>query len=115
MVGERTQEAIQQMVDDAPKARWYFSDGFDAYARLGYHYGRYEVSQGKNNPYSVEGDHAELRHYLARLARRSRCFSRCLSALQSALKLFVFSFNRRQLYKQFFPNYPAQLKDFVYP
>lgn len=115
MVWERTQAAIQQMVDDAPKAQWYFSDGFDAYSRLWYHFGRYEVSQGKNDTYSVEGDNAELRHYLARLARKSRCFSRCLEALQSALKLFVFSFNRRQLHKQLFPNYQVHIKDFVYP
>ena len=115
MVWERTQEAIQQMVDHAPKAKWYFSDGFDAYSRLWYHFGRYEVSEGKNDTYSVEGDNAELRHYLARLARKSRCFSRCLEALQSALKLFVFAFNRRQLQKQIFPAYQLHIKDFVYP
>ena len=97
MVWERTQEAIQRMVDNAPKAKWYFSDGFDAYTR------------------SVEADNEELRHYLARLARKSRCFSRCPYALQCALKLFVFSFNRRQLYKQMFPNYQAHIKDFIYP
>ena len=112
---ERTQESIQQMVDEAPKAKWYFSDGFDAYSHLWYHFGRYEVSEGKNDTYSVEGDNAELRHYLARLARKSRCFSRCLEALQSALKLFVFAFNRRQLYKQIFPTYQAHVKDFLYP
>lgn len=115
MVWERTQEAIQQMVDDAPKAKWYFSDGFDAYQRLWYHFGRYEVSEGKTDTYSVEGDNAELRHYLARLARKSRCFSRCPYALQCALKLFVFSFNCRQLHKQLFPNYQTHIKDFVNP
>jgi IS1 family transposase len=115
VVEERTQDAIQQMVDEAPKAKWYFSDGFDAYSRLWYHFGRYEVSQGKNDTYSVEADYAELRHYLARLARKSRCFSRCIKALQNALKLFVFAFNRRQLHRQLFPNYQAHVKDFVYP
>ena len=115
VVWERTQAAIQHMVDDAPKAQWYFSDGFDAYSRLWYHFGRYEVSEGKNDTYSVEGDNAELRHYLARLARKSRCFSRCLEALQSALKLFVFAFNRRQLHKQIFPTYQVHVKDFLYP
>lgn len=114
MVWERTQEGIQQMVDESPKAGWYFSDGFDTYSRLWYHFGRDAVSEGKNDTYSVEGDNAELRHYLARLARKSRCFSRCLEALQSALKLFVFSFNHRQLHKQLFPNYQAHLKNFLY-
>jgi hypothetical protein len=92
------------------KSKWYFSDGFKAYGCLWYHYGRYEVSEGKNDTYSVEGDISELRHYLARLARRSRCFSRCPYALQCALKLFVFAFNRRQLHKQTFPNYQAPSK-----
>lgn len=54
----------------------------------------------KSQPYRVEGDNAELRHDLARLARRSRCFSRCLEALHCASKLFVFAWNRRQLYHQ---------------
>jgi hypothetical protein len=30
VVGERTPEAIQQIVDEAPKAKWYYSDGWDA-------------------------------------------------------------------------------------
>ena len=115
VVWERTQEAIQLMVDDAPKAKWYFSDGFQAYGCLWYYYGRYEVSEGKNDTYSVEGDNSELRHYLARLARKSRCFSRCPVALQCALKLFVFAFNRRQLHKQSFPGYQAHVKDFINP
>ncbi len=104
---------IQEMVDEAPKARRYYSDAFDAYDRLWYHGGAYEVSQGKTDTYSVEGDNAELRHYLARLARRSRCFSRCPEALMAALKLFVYCFNRRQLHKQRFPNYPAHVFHFV--
>jgi IS1 family transposase len=54
-----------------------------------YRGGRHEVSQAKNDTYSVEGDNAELRHYLARLARKSRCSSRCADALRSAITLFV--------------------------
>ena len=42
---------------------------FDAYERLWYHCGMYEVSQGKTGTYPVEADNAELRYYLARLAR----------------------------------------------
>ncbi len=30
LVWERTKEAIQLVLDEAPKAKWYFSDGFDA-------------------------------------------------------------------------------------
>lgn len=115
VVWERSQPAIQEMVDEAPKAKEYYSDAFDAYDHLWYHLGRYEVSEGKIDTYSVEGDNAELRHYLARLARASRCFSRCPYALDCALRLFVFCYNRRQLYKQLFPAYPAHVKDFLDP
>ena len=101
------------MVDEAPKAKRYYSDAFDAYDRLWYHFGKYEVSEGKSETYSVEAGNAELRHYLARLARRSRCFSRCPKALSCALKLFVYCFNRRQLFIRQFPNYPAHVFQFI--
>lgn len=112
---ERTTREIQQLVDHAPKARTYYSDGWDAYAGLWYHLGQYQVSDGKSDIYSVEACNAELRHYLARLARSSRCFSRCPFALHCAVHLFVFYFNTRQLYKQQFPAYPAHLIDFLSP
>jgi len=115
VVWERTQPAIQEMVDDAPKAKQYYSDAFDAYDRLWYHFGRYEVSEGKTDTYSVEGDNAELRHYLARLARSSRCFSRCPYALECALRVFIYCYNRRQLYKQLYLAYPAHVRDFLDP
>ena len=94
---ERSQGLVQAIVDHAPKAKWYFSDAFDVYASLWYHWGRYAVSEGKSDTYSVEGNNAELRHYLARLARSSRCFSRCPYALHCAVRLFVYYFNQRQL------------------
>ena len=104
---------MKGVVNKAPKAKWYYSDEFDAYGRLWDHFGRYEVSVGKNDTYSVEGNNAELRHYLARLARRSRCFSRCPDALFCAINLFNHCFNERQLFKQQFPNYPAHVFQFV--
>lgn len=113
MAWERTREVIQDMVDEAVKAKQYYSDAFDAYERLWYHYGHYAVSQGKTDTYSVEAGNAELRHYLARLARRSRCFSRSIEALEWALQLFIYCFNQRQLMKQRFPNYPAHVFSFT--
>lgn len=115
MVWERTQQALQELVDEAPKAKHYYSDAFEAYDRLWYHWGRYEVSPGKSETYSVEGGNAELRHYLARLARSSRCFSRCPHALECAVRMFVYSFNCRQLYQHRYPTYPAHIMQFVYP
>lgn len=75
------------------------------------------MSEGKRDTYSVEADNAEIRHYLARLVRRSRCFSRCPYALVCALKLFIYCFNSRQLYKHQYPKYKdkAHVKDFLAP
>lgn len=115
MVWERTSEVIQQIVDEAPKAKEYFSDGWEAYASLWYHLGQYQVSEGKADTYSVEADNAELRHYLARLTRSSRCFSRCPYALHCAVCLFVHCFNARQLHKRKYPAYSAHLIDFISP
>lgn len=114
MLWERSQEALQAIVDGAPKAKWYFSDGLDLYYLLWYHFGRYEVSEGKSETYSVEADNAEMRHYLARLARSSRCFSRCPYALSCAMRLFVYCFNHRQLQSRRYPNYNFHLIDFVH-
>ncbi len=70
---------MQTIVDEAPKAKWYFSDGLDVYASLWYHFGRYAVSEGKTDTFSVEADNAELRHYLARSLSLFLALSLCLS------------------------------------
>jgi IS1 family transposase len=101
---ERSQEIVQAIVDHAPKATWYYSDALDVYASLWYHWGRY----------AVEGNNAELRHYLARLARASRCFSRCPYALSCAVRLFVYYFNQRQLKKHQVPKYSFHITHFVH-
>jgi insertion element IS1 protein InsB len=115
VVWERTPHALQAVVDQGKRARQYFSDQWSVYQHLVYYPGKYGVSEGKQDTYSVEGDNADLRHYLARLVRRSRCFSRCIQALWNAIKLFVHCYNQRQLYKQAYPGYPAHVFQFVTP
>lgn len=112
---ERTTPVMQAMLDRSPRADHYHSDLFNTYVTLVYLPGHHEFSDDKSETYSVEGDNAELRHYLARLGRKSRCFSRCIRALWRAVKLFVYSWNRRQLHKRTYPNYPAHLPDFACP
>jgi len=110
---ERSEALLQAMVDEAPQAKFYYSDLFATYRTLVYSPGRYTRMPDKSETYRAEGDNAEFRHYLARLARRSRCFSRCILALRRAVKLFVYLWNRRQLHRQRFPTYPAHLIHFV--
>ena len=113
VVTTRDADTLQPIVDQAPIAFQYCTDGLTAYAALNYHTGLHLVAHGKSQTYSVEGGNADLRHYLARLAKKSRCFSRCLDALKRNIALFVQCWNRRQLFKQAYPAYTPPLRDFV--
>ena len=106
---------MQAMLDRSPQAQQYYSDAFSVYETLVYFPGHWRSFEDKSHTYSVEADNSELRHYLACLVRKSRCFSRCIRALWRRLKLFVFAWNRRQLYKRQFPKYPAHVRHFLYP
>ena len=115
VVWERTTEVMQALLDRTPQAYFFFSDEFSTYGTLVYYPALHQMLPDKSQTYSVEADNAELRHYLARLARKSRCFSRSIHALWRAVKLFVFAWNRRQLYKRTYPAYPAFVYDFISP
>ena len=115
VVTERTTENMQPIVDQAPIAFQYCTDGFTTYEALNYHQGLHLVAPAKSQTYSVEGGNADLRHYLARLAKHSRCFSRSIHALRNAIKLFVHAWNRRQLFHRTYPAYSRPLTDFLYP
>jgi len=105
---------LQALADEAPQAHWYYSDALPVYQDLVFDFGLHFPMHDKSQTYAVEGDNAELRHYLARLARKSRCFSRSITALRAALRLFVYCWNCRQLYKRS-SHYPAHLIEFVSP
>lgn len=54
------------------------------------------VSIAKEETYTIEGINADIRTYLGRLKRRSRCFSRSVEKLAEAVRLSVWHDNRRQ-------------------
>jgi len=105
---ERTVEILQAVSDSAIKAENYYTDGFLMYQDLSY-WGRHLTLRDTSQTYSVEGGNSDLHHYLARLQRASRCFSRCFKALARAVELFVYFYNERQLRKRRLPKYPAYL------
>ena len=115
VVVERDESTLQALLDNTPQAVWYYSDLFASYKPLLYTPGTHTPMPDKSETYRVEGVNAELRHYLARPRRKTRCFSKCLKALVRSVKLFVYAWNRRQLQRQQYPDYPAQLIDFVHP
>jgi hypothetical protein len=103
------QPGEDQRLRQAHAAKRWHSDGLHVYPTLAYPLGEHVI--GKAHTYSVEADNAELRHYLARFARRSRCFSRSLEAIKRAVCLFVHAWNARQLRKRRDPDYPCHLID----
>lgn len=104
---------MQACLEKAPQAKQYYSDAFPVYDTL-YYGASYEMRTDKKETYSVEAVNADLRHYLKRLSRKSRCFSRCPYALQCALQIFVYCYNQRQLRKRLYPAYSFDLTDFLY-
>ncbi len=108
-------DTLQPLADQTAflKPTHYFSDGYEVYRALVYRQGQHRVAPGKSETYSVEGGNADLRHYLARLGRKSRCFSRSLAALARQVKLFVFCYNVRQLFVRRYPKLSAHLIDFL--
>jgi IS1 family transposase len=111
-VSERTSANFQTCLERAPQAKQYYSDAFPAYDTLDYGT-PYEMRTDKQETYSMEAVNADLRHYLKRLARKSRCFSRRLDALHKNLRLFVDCYNQRQLMKRLYPRYSFHLIDFL--
>lgn len=94
---DRSLATLQTLVDTLPPAHRYTSDGHAAYAELVWPEGsQHLVSLAKEETYTIESLNANLRTYLKRLARRSRCFSRSLEALRRAVRLFVYYYNHRQ-------------------
>jgi IS1 family transposase len=92
----RVFEVLQSMVDQAAHADHYFSDGFPCYSDVYYHGPTYQAMPNNVQTYSVEGVIAEFRHYLERLHRSTRCYSKCANATRCAVSLFVSARNRRQ-------------------
>jgi insertion element IS1 protein InsB len=86
----------QKVVRHTPVEK--LTDAFNTYRELCW-WGEHTSMYDKSETYSVEGDNDEFRHYLARLTRRSRCFSKCIEALRRAVELFVWCWNEWQRHR----------------
>jgi|YelNatPaOPRAMG01_1025707.scaffolds.fasta_scaffold222795_2 IS1 family transposase len=107
---ERSLEMFQALADTLPSAQRYASDGLAAYAELVWpEGGQHVLSLRKEETHTVESLNANLRTYLKRLARSSRCFSRSVEALRRAVRLFVYHYNRRQAVYLAHPAYRGRL------
>lgn len=96
---DKSPKRIQKIVDNAPEAKYYCTDGYRGYIDIIYQGKHIRNIYNKKDTYTVEGVNADLRHYIPVLARRSRCFSRKLETLKAVIKVFVSAYNRFGLKK----------------
>ena len=90
---DKSPKRIQKIVDSAPWAKKYFSDGWTGYKDVIYPGEYTQNSHNKNDTFTVEGVNADLRCYIPILARRSRCFARKLETLHAVVAVFVDAYN----------------------
>lgn len=84
---------IQNIVDNAPPAGKYCTDGYLGYIDVVYPGRHIRNVRDKRDTFTVEGVNADLRHYIPVLARRSRCFARKLETLQAVMEVFSDAYN----------------------
>ena len=90
---DKSPTRIQALVDAAPSAENYCTDGYLGYIDVVYPGKHVRNIHNKNDTHTVESVNADLRHYIPILRRRSRCFSRKLETLQAVLELFADAYN----------------------
>jgi len=96
---DKSSYRIQRIVDNAPDAEKYCTDGYNGYLDVIYPGEHIYNIHNKKDTFTVEGVNADLRHYIPTLARRSRCFARKLDNLREAVNLFVYAYNKFGLAK----------------
>jgi IS1 family transposase len=90
---DKSLERIQALVDAAPEAENYCTDGFWGYVDVVYPGKHVRNIHNKNDTFTVESVNADLRHYIPILRRRSRCFPRSLETLRAVLEVFADAYN----------------------
>lgn len=114
-------ERIQDIVDKAPQADKYYTDGGTCYLGVDFIGKHCRNIRDKRDTHNIEGSNADIRHYIAGLQRKSRCFFRKRETLEAVLSIFVFAFNHlgafkaywRQKYPQCGRNYPVNHLQFI--
>jgi len=79
---DKSPKRIQAIIDSAPEAKNYFSDGWNGYRDVVYPGNFTQNVHNKDDTFTVEGVNADLRHYIPILARR-------VGALQGSLRRCV--------------------------
>jgi IS1 family transposase len=100
---------IQGMVDRSPEAKNYYTDGGVVYLDVIF-WGKHRRNiRNKSDTHIIEGSNSDIRHYIAGLRRKSRCFFRSLETLEAVLTLFINAYNKfgaaKHAFKERHPDY----------
>jgi len=90
---DKSPERIQALVDAAPEAENYCTDGYLGYIDVVFPGKHIRNIHDKKDTCGVESVNADLRHYIPILRRRSRCFPRSLDTLNAVLMVFADAYN----------------------
>jgi len=90
---DKSRERIQAIVDNAPEAEKYCTDGYLGYVDVVYPGRHVRNCRDKGDTHTVESVNADLRHYIPILARKSRCFARTVDTLYAVVDVFVEAYN----------------------
>jgi len=91
---DKSPERIQNIVDNAPPAEKYCTDGYFGYIDIVYPGKHKRNIHDKSDTFTVEGVNADLRHYIPVLARKSRCFCRKLDTFRAVIDVFADAYNQ---------------------
>jgi len=94
VAADKSPQRIQKIVDSAPEAENYSTDGYLGYIDVVYPGKHIRNVHDKSDTFTIEGINADLRHYIPVLARKSRCFCRTITTLLAVLAVFVDAYNK---------------------
>ena len=88
MIGDRSTKTCKLLYDEIRDndTSVYCTDHWKAYSKVippEKHY------QGKDQTYTVESKNSQIRHYLAKFRRRTKCYVKSLENVTMSLKLII--------------------------
>ena len=105
---DKSPARIQKIVDEAPWAEKYCTDGYLGYIDVIYPGKHIRNVRNKENTHNVESINSDIRHYVPLFRRRSKCFPRSLETLKAVMDVFVDAYNTfgeaKQRFRQLYGN-----------
>jgi len=89
-----SEDSIEKMVYSTDPAKKYSTDGAPVYLGVDFFGHHNRNAYDKNDTHNVEGVNSDLRHYIAGLRRKSRCFFRSIETLKAVLWVLANAYNK---------------------